>query len=131
MEPLFTIYQGRSTGGEIVSLRWIFHEHFGRPLFKAVPSGISRWRPCFHYTAQCPVLDHPAFRFPLCPFRASTPEPPAAGRIVVPPFAKAVIFQRVCARRSTSPQSARNLISLLRVPRVRDSGVASRGRRGQ
>lgn len=79
-----------------------------RPLFKAVPSRISRWRPCFHYTAQCPVLDHAGFHFslslPLIRFVG-----PFLGRAVVPPFAKAVIFQRVCVPRSTSPQSTREL----------------------
>lgn len=48
---------------------------FGR-YFTSIPSdlsskqchrGISRWRPCFHYTAQCPVLDHTAFRSSLFP----------------------------------------------------------------
>ena len=48
-------------------------------------------------------------------------------RLVVPPFAKAVIFQRVCVPRSTSPQSATTLISLLRVSRVRDSTVSIMG----
>lgn len=104
------------------SPRRAFYKYFARPLFKAVPSRISRWRPCFHYTAQCPVLDHTAFHFSLYSFHSSFSR--AASYTVVPPFAKAVIFQRVCVPRSTSPQSTRTLISLLRVSRVRDSGVA-------
>lgn len=90
-----------------------------RPLFKAVPSRISRWRPCFHYTAQCPVLDHfhPSLSLSI--------------RLVGPFLYSCSTFCKSSdistGMRSTfnlAPVNERTLISLSRVSRVRDSGVA-------
>lgn len=108
-----------------------FEEYFTsvsiRPLFKAVPSRISRWRPCFHYTAQCPVLDHTVFHLflslSLCSFRSSLSR---AGSYSCSTFCKSSDIST--GMRSTfnlAPVNERTLISLLRVSRVRDSGVAS------
>lgn len=94
-----------------------------RPLFKAVPSRISRWRPCFHYTAQCPVLDHAGFHFSLSPshpFRPSFSRPGGCST-----FCKSSdISTGVCSTFNLAPVNERTLISLSRVSRVRDSGVA-------
>lgn len=94
-----------------------------RPLFKAVPSRISRWRPCFHYTAQCPVLDHAGFHFSLSPshpFRRFFSRPGGCST-----FCKSSdISTGVCSTFNLAPVNERTLISLSRVSRVRDSGVA-------
>lgn len=90
-----------------------------RPLFKAVPSRISRWRPCFHYTAQCPVLDH------------FHPSLSLSTRLLGPFLYSCSTFCKSSdistGMRSTfnlAPVNERTLISLSRVSRVRDSGVA-------